>query len=62
MAKPAKRQRGSEVVDPAGILQRGDRMGHFKITAPEQLDEAALATMVKDAVRLNRLKGTPTRR
>jgi hypothetical protein len=52
--------RGAEVIDPRGILERGDRMGHFKLTAPDQLDEAALAEMVRDAVRLNLEKGSPT--
>ena len=66
--KPAKAHvsfgfwRGAEVADPRGLLQRGDRMDHFKITAPDQLDEGALAAMVRDAVRLNREKGSPTRR
>ena len=54
--------RGVDVADPKGLLESGDRMGHFKLTAPEQLDERALAAMVKDAVRLNRAKGDPTKR
>jgi hypothetical protein len=66
--KPAKAHlsvgfwRGSEVADPKGILERGDRMGHFKLRAASELDEGALAAMVRDAVRLNREKGSPTRR
>ncbi|HEV8321153.1 MAG TPA: DUF1801 domain-containing protein [Myxococcota bacterium] len=52
--------RGAQIADPRGILERGDRMGHFKLTAPDQLDEAALAEMVRDAVRLNAAKGSPT--
>ena len=66
--KPAKAHlsvgfwRGSEVADPKGILERGDRMGHFKLRAAAELDEGVLAAMVKDAVRLNREKGSPTRR
>ena len=54
--------RGSEIADPKGILTRGDRMGHFKLLGPGDLDDAALTVMVKDAVRLNREKGTPTRK
>lgn len=54
--------RGAEVADPKGILTRGDRMGHFKLHAADELDEAALAAMVRDAVRLNREKGSPTLR
>ena len=66
--KPAKAHlsvgfwRGSEVVDPAGILERGDRMGHFKLKEGSELDEKALVAMVKDAVRLNAEKGSPTMR
>jgi hypothetical protein len=64
--KPAKAHvsvgfwRGAEVVDPKGLLERGDRMGHFKLRSADELDERALATMVKDAVRLNKKKGNPT--
>ncbi|MFO0613743.1 MAG: DUF1801 domain-containing protein [Polyangiaceae bacterium] len=54
--------RGAEVADPAGILERGGRMGHFKLTAASVLDEDALAAMVKDAVRMNLEKGSPTKR
>ena len=54
--------RGAEVADPKGLLERGDRMGHFKLRAGADLDEAALAAMVRDAVRLNAEKGPPTRR
>lgn len=66
--KPAKAHvsvgfwRGGEVADPKGLLERGDRMGHFKLHGPDELDEKALLAMVKDAVRLNREKGSPTRR
>ncbi|MFO0744868.1 MAG: DUF1801 domain-containing protein [Myxococcota bacterium] len=54
--------RGVEVADPQGLLEPGDRMSHFKVTADAALDEKALAAMVKDAVRLNELKGDPTKR
>jgi hypothetical protein len=66
--KPAKGHlsvgfwRGSEIVDPKGILERGDRMGHFKLRGPGELDERALAIMVADAVRLNEERGNPARR
>jgi len=66
--KPAKAHvsfgfwRGAEVADPKGILERGDRMGHFKVKSELELDERALATMVKHAVRLNHEKGSPTTR
>ena len=54
--------RGSELADPKGLLERGDRMGHWKVKAATDLDEKALAAMVKDAVRLNREKGNPASR
>jgi hypothetical protein len=66
--KPAKAHvsvgfwRGSEIADPKGILERGDRMGHFKLRDAADLDAPALAAMVRDAIRLNQEKGTPTRR
>jgi hypothetical protein len=64
--KPAKAHvsvgfwRGAEIADPKGLLERGDRMGHFKLFGPDDLDEPALQAMVRDAVRLNRAKGSPT--
>jgi hypothetical protein len=64
--KPAKAHlsvgfwRGAELTDPKGILERGSRMGHFKLRGPSELNEKALAGLVKEAVRLNREKGSPT--
>jgi hypothetical protein len=64
--KPAKAHlsvgfwRGAELTDPKGILERGNRMGHFKLRGPSELNEKALAGLVKEAVRLNREKGSPT--
>ena len=66
--KPAKAHlsvgfwRGAELTDPKGILERGNRMGHFKLRGPSELNEKALAGLVKEAVRLNREKGSPTLR
>jgi hypothetical protein len=54
--------RGGELADPRGLLEIGNRMGHFKVRAAGELDERALAAFVKDAVRLNREKGAPTAR
>jgi hypothetical protein len=54
--------RGNEVADPAGVLERGGKMGHFKLRSPDELDEKALAKMVKHAVALNRDKGSPAAR
>jgi hypothetical protein len=66
--KPAKAHlsfgfwRGAELTDKKGLLSRGDRMGHIKFTSLEAIDEAALEPLVREAVRLNREKGSPTRR
>jgi hypothetical protein len=37
-------------------------MSHVKLTGPGQLDEGALSALVKQAVKLNREKGDPTKR
>jgi hypothetical protein len=67
--RPAKQHvtfgfwRGSEVADPKKLLDgAGDRMQHMKLAGLDQIDEKAITAMVKDAVRLNREKGTPTTR
>jgi len=52
--------RGAELTDPKGLLERGNKMGHFKLRGPSELNEKALAGLVKEAVRLNREKGSPT--
>lgn len=51
--------RGNEVEAPIGSFERSERMGHFKLLGPSELNEKALAVMVKSAVRLNREKGSP---
>lgn len=67
--KPAKAHlsfgfwRGGQLSDATGgLLQRGDRMGHMKFTALDQIDEQAIEQMVREAVRLNHEKGNPTLR
>jgi hypothetical protein len=66
--KPAKAHltfgfwRGAELADPKKLLTLGDRMSHVKLTGPEALDEGALGALVKQAVKLNREKGDPTKR
>ena len=53
--------RGTEIVDPKKLLEgTGDRMAHIKIRSADAIDEAALSAMIKDAVRLNQEKGSPT--
>ena len=51
--------RGNEVEAPIGTFERSERMGHFKLLGPGELDEKALAVMVKSAVKLNAAKGSP---
>jgi hypothetical protein len=66
--KPAKAHvtvgfwRGIELSDPTGLLGEGERMRHFKLTAPEQLDEAVVRGLVKQAVEHNLAQGDPTKR
>jgi hypothetical protein len=54
--------RGAELADPRKLLDGGERMRHVKITEAAPLDEASLGAFVREAVRLNRDKGDPTRR
>jgi hypothetical protein len=54
--------RGAELSDPDGVLEGGDRMKHVKILDEKALDEARITAFVREAVRLNRDKGDPTRR
>jgi hypothetical protein len=55
--------RGAELADPDGLLEgEGDRMQHVKITSPDGLHEKTITAWVKQAVALNREKGSPTMR
>jgi hypothetical protein len=66
--KPAKAHltfgfwRGAELADPKKVLSAGERMSHVKLTGPEEVDEGALGALVKEAAKLNREKGDPTKR
>jgi hypothetical protein len=66
--KPAKAHvtfgfwRGTELADPKRMLGDGGRMTHVKLTSPQGVDEAALSALVKQAAKLNREKGDPTKR
>src|ERR1700747_2447188 len=54
--------RGVELDGGRGVLQTsGSKMAHVKLRDVKDIDRAALMSMVKDAVRLNREKGDPTR-
>lgn len=53
--------RGTELPDPAGLLEgAGGKMRHVKLRSTE-LPVEALEAMVRSAVSLNRAKGDPTR-
>jgi hypothetical protein len=56
--------RGGEIEDHTGgrLEGGGDRMKHVKLKSLEDIDETAIADMVREAVELNRRRGDPTRR
>jgi hypothetical protein len=66
--KPAKAHltfgfwRGAELDDPERLLSGGDRMSHLKLVEPGTHDARALRALVRQAVKLNREKGDPTKR
>ena len=54
--------RGVELEDPEGLLQgSGEKMRHVKLAGIKDVDEAALAGFVRQAVQLNLSKGDPTK-
>ncbi len=55
--------RGAALPDPAGLLSgEGDRMRHARFASVADVDETAVAGLVRAAVDLNRELGDPTRR
>lgn len=55
--------RGVELDAGRGILESsGSVMAHMKIRSEDEIDDRMVARLVKDAVRLNREKGDPTKR
>ena len=53
--------RGNQLTDPKGLLLGdGDRMRHLKIASLAELNRPAVKRFVKEAVKLNREKGSPT--
>lgn len=52
--------RGAELRSSMEGFEAAERMGHIKIHTAGELDEKGLEKTVKDAVRLNREKGSPT--
>jgi hypothetical protein len=54
--------RGAQLTDPKGLLEGdGDRMRHLKIASPEDINRTALKSFVREAVKLNRTLGDPTK-
>lgn len=54
--------RGADLDDPKGVLEgTGDKMRHTRLTKPGDLKKTALRALVKQAVRLNREQGDPTK-
>ncbi len=54
--------RGIDLDDPKGILEgSGDKMRHVKLTSLEDIDAVQFADFVRQAVKLNQVKGDPTK-
>jgi hypothetical protein len=54
--------RGIDIPDPDKILQgSGDKMRHVKLTRLNDIQEEVLEVFVKEAIKLNELKGDPTK-
>jgi len=55
--------RGAELADPKSMLEGdGDRMKHIKLASLKDIRKAELQKFVKEALKLNREKGDPTKR
>ncbi len=55
--------RGAELEDPEGLLEvSGSQMGHVKLRSVDDIRKAPLQDLVRQAIRLNRKLGDPTRR
>jgi hypothetical protein len=55
--------RGVEIDRGRGFLQSGgSRMAHVSLRSSKEIDRAQLAAMVKEAIRLNKELGDPTKR
>ena len=54
--------RGIDIHDPEGILQgSGDKMRHVKLSSLNDIQEEVFEGFVKEAIKLNELKGDPTK-
>lgn len=55
--------RGAELKDPKGLLEgEGTRMAHLKIKEDDAVDAKRITAFAKEAAKLNRAKGDPTKR
>ena len=55
--------RGTEMTDKHGLLDgEGDRMRHVKVASVKDIKKGAITDYTKQAVKLNQLKGDPTKR
>lgn len=54
--------RGVDMKDPEGLLRgSGEKMRHVSLTSVDDIEVAALADFVRQAVQLNLTKGDPTK-
>lgn len=67
--KPAKNHvtlgfwRGTELTDIKGLLTGdGKRMRHVKLATLKDIDKSTLIAFIKQAVKLNHVKGSPSKR
>jgi len=55
--------RGADLDDPKGLLEgSGKRMAHVKLREGQRIPKTALRALVKQATRLNREHGDPTKK
>ena len=54
--------RGVDIIDPDGLLQgSGEKMRHFKLTSLDDINGPVFSDYVQQAVKLNLMKGDPTK-
>lgn len=54
--------RGADLTAPRGFLEgEGDRMRHIKLTSTDQIRKKLVQQLVREAVKLNRTEGDPTK-
>jgi len=54
--------RGVDIMDPDGLLQgSGEKMRHFKLTSLDDINAPVFSDYIQQAVKLNLMKGDPTK-